>query len=60
LTHHPNTPILLSSESEFLSNDQLVPLLDNGFDDIAAAGLTITKERFRKLDFTDPYVQGVR
>jgi membrane-bound lytic murein transglycosylase MltF len=40
--------------------DQLVPLLNKGFGDIAAAGLTITKERLRKVDFTDPYVEGVR
>ncbi len=37
-----------------VSRDQLIPALMAGLGDIAAAGLTITAERERLIDFTDP------
>lgn len=39
--------------------DQLLPMLNRGLGEIAAAGLTITEERRREIDFTDPYLHGV-
>ncbi len=39
--------------------DQLMPALVKGLGDIAAAGLTITPERLRKVDFTNPYLTGI-
>jgi membrane-bound lytic murein transglycosylase MltF len=39
--------------------DQLIPRLNEGFGDIAAAGLTITPERQKKVDFTEPYLKNV-
>ncbi len=36
--------------------DQLIPRLVEGLGDIAAAGLTITPERQRRVDFTIPYL----
>jgi membrane-bound lytic murein transglycosylase MltF len=39
--------------------DQLIPKLLAGEGDIAAAGLTITPERLKEVDFTDPYLEGV-
>ncbi|RME64478.1 MAG: lytic transglycosylase F, partial [Nitrospirae bacterium] len=39
--------------------DQLLPYLVKGYGDIAAAGLTITKERLKTVDFTDPYLYGI-
>ncbi len=43
-----------------VSRDRLIPLLLEGYGDIAAAGLTITSERLKKVDFTDPYLTNVR
>ncbi|MEM7169738.1 MAG: transporter substrate-binding domain-containing protein [Pseudomonadota bacterium] len=40
--------------------DQLLPALEEGRGDIAAAGLTITPQRLEKVDFTEPYITGVR
>ena len=40
--------------------ERLVPLLEAGYGDMAAAGLTITSERSRHLTFTDPYITGVK
>ena len=37
-----------------VARDQLIPALLNGRGDIAAAGLTITPERGRLVDFSDP------
>ncbi|GBD95915.1 MAG TPA: transporter substrate-binding domain-containing protein [Nitrospirae bacterium] len=42
-----------------VSRDQLIPALVNGYGDIAAAGLTITPERLKQVDFTDPYLTGI-
>ena len=39
--------------------ERLVPLLEAGYGDMAAAGLTITPERSRQLTFTRPYITGV-
>ncbi len=42
-----------------VSRDRLIPLLLEGYGDIVAAGLTITPERLKKVDFTDPYLTDV-
>ena len=39
--------------------DQLLPALENGWGDIAAAGLTVTPARERRVAFTEPYIRGV-
>ena len=40
--------------------DQLLVALQDGRGDIAAAGLTITAEREKYVNFTDPYIPDVR
>jgi membrane-bound lytic murein transglycosylase MltF len=40
--------------------DDLIPALIEGRGDIAAAGLTITAEREKKVAFTDPYFSNVK
>jgi len=40
--------------------DDLLPALAAGWGDIAAAGLKITPERQAEVDFTDPYLDGVK
>ena len=42
-----------------VSRDRLIPLLINGWGDVAAAGLTITPERLKRVDFTVPYLTNV-
>ncbi len=42
-----------------LSRDQLISGIVNGYGDIAAAGLTITPERLKQVDFTNPYLTGI-
>ena len=42
-----------------VSRDRLIPLLINGWGDVAAAGLTITPERMKRVDFTTPYLTDV-
>jgi membrane-bound lytic murein transglycosylase MltF len=42
-----------------VSRDLLIPFLEAGRGDIAAAGLTITPERLERVDFTRPFVTGV-
>ncbi|MBN1380671.1 MAG: transporter substrate-binding domain-containing protein [Deltaproteobacteria bacterium] len=42
-----------------VSRDRLIPLLVDGYGDIAAAGLTITPEREKQVAFTRPYLTGV-
>ena len=42
-----------------VTRDRLLPGLVEGYGDIAAANLTITKERMKQVDFTDPYLDGV-
>jgi membrane-bound lytic murein transglycosylase MltF len=39
--------------------DQLLPALENGWGDIAAAGLTETPARARRVAFTEPYIHDV-
>ena len=40
--------------------DRLLSALEEGYGDIAAAGLTITKARKKKIAFTDPYLKNVK
>jgi membrane-bound lytic murein transglycosylase MltF len=42
-----------------VARDQLISKLINGYGDIAAAGLTITAERSKKVAFTAPYLNGI-
>jgi membrane-bound lytic murein transglycosylase MltF len=42
-----------------VSRDRLIPALNEGLGDIAAAGLTITPERREEVDFTIPYLKNV-
>jgi membrane-bound lytic murein transglycosylase MltF len=43
-----------------LPYDMLIPALQNGYGDIVAANLTITPERSKEVDFTDPYLWGIK
>jgi membrane-bound lytic murein transglycosylase MltF len=42
-----------------VSRDRLIPDLVAGYGDIAAAGLTVTPERQKQVDFSDPYWTGI-
>jgi len=42
-----------------VTRDRLLPLLVEGYGDVAAANLTITEERLKVVDFTDPWAEGV-
>ncbi len=42
-----------------VSRDRLIPDLVDGYGDIAAAGLTVTPERCKQVDFTAPYLTGI-
>lgn len=42
-----------------VTRDLLIPFLEQGRGDIAAAGLTITPERLERVDFTRPFATGV-
>ncbi len=42
-----------------VARDQLIPKLEAGYGDIAAAGLTITTDRLKTIDFTVPYLDDV-
>jgi membrane-bound lytic murein transglycosylase MltF len=42
-----------------VARDQLIPALLEGRGDIAAANLTITKERLKQVDFADPWYKNV-
>jgi len=42
-----------------VTRDRLLPALMEGLGDIAAANLTITPERLKKVDFGDPFLTGV-
>ncbi|MHA1942538.1 MAG: transglycosylase SLT domain-containing protein [Candidatus Hodarchaeales archaeon] len=42
-----------------VSRDQLIPALIDGFGDVAAAGLTITPERLKVVDVTNPYLTNI-
>ena len=43
-----------------VKRDQLLPALEAGLGDIAAANLTVTDERLETVDFGDPFLTGVR
>jgi membrane-bound lytic murein transglycosylase MltF len=43
-----------------VARDQLLPALLEGRGDIAAANLTITPERSKQVDFSDPFGTGIR
>ncbi|MBW2572477.1 MAG: lytic transglycosylase F [Deltaproteobacteria bacterium] len=40
--------------------DELIPSLLNGIGDIAVANLTITTERQKQVDFSNPFLKGVK
>ena len=42
-----------------VSRDRLISGLVEGYGDVAAAGLTITEERLKQVDFTTPYWSGI-
>ncbi len=42
------------------ARDGLIAALNEGRGDIIAANLTVTPERLRQVDFTDPFAKGVR
>ena len=42
-----------------VSRDRLIPDLVDGYGDIAAAGLTVTPERLKRVDFTNPYLTDI-
>ena len=43
-----------------VQRDELIPSLVNGYGDIAVANLTITPERLKQVDFSDPLLSDVR
>ena len=43
-----------------VSRDELIPSLFNGLGDIAVANLTITTERQKQVDFSNPFLRGVK
>jgi membrane-bound lytic murein transglycosylase MltF len=43
-----------------VSRDELIPSLLKGLGDIAAANLTITTERQKQVDFSNPFASGVK
>ncbi|MDY0133299.1 MAG: lytic transglycosylase F [Desulforegulaceae bacterium] len=52
----------LKTAMEFIpvSRNELIPMLNQGYGDIAAAGLTITPQRKEEIDFTTPYLSGIK
>ena len=40
--------------------DVIIPLLQEGYADVAAANLTITPERLEEVDFSDPFLKDVK
>lgn len=43
-----------------VQRDELIPALERGLGDIAAANLTITEARLQRVDFSDPFLTDVR
>ena len=43
-----------------VTRENLLPYLNEGIGDIAVANLTITEERLKDVDFTDPLLTGVK
>lgn len=41
------------------SRDQMIPKLVNGYGDVALGNYTVTEERLREVDFSDPILSGV-
>jgi membrane-bound lytic murein transglycosylase MltF len=54
-----NKVVLLHVVPVPVARDELLPRLINGEGDIAAAQLTITPERQRQVDFSDPFASGI-
>ena len=42
-----------------VQRDELLPALEKGLGDLAAANLTITESRLAEVDFSDPFMTGV-
>ncbi|UCG79128.1 MAG: lytic transglycosylase F [Nitrospirota bacterium] len=42
-----------------VTRDRLIPALNEGLGDIAAAGLTVTPGRLEEVNFTRPYLSGI-
>ena len=59
-THISNRDLQVVFEFIPVARDELVPKLINGYGDIAAAGLSITKRRQEKVAFSRPYLTGVK
>jgi len=43
-----------------VQRDELLPALERGLGDVAAANLTITRSRLEKVEFSDPFLTDVR
>ncbi len=43
-----------------VSRDRLIPLLNEGYGDIASGNLTITEERQKIVDFADPFMSQIK
>lgn len=43
-----------------VNRDQIIPLLEQGYGDIAVGGLIVTPEREEKVDFSDPVISGLK
>jgi membrane-bound lytic murein transglycosylase MltF len=43
-----------------VNRSQIIPLLQDGYADVAYAGLTITDERKREVDFSSPTISGLK
>ena len=52
-----NLPLMVAMVP--VPSNLLVLGLNKGYFDVAAAGLTITEERRKKVDFTEPYLTGI-
>ena len=43
-----------------VNRNQVIPLLEKGYADLAFAGMTITEERKKKVDFSIPSITGLK
>jgi membrane-bound lytic murein transglycosylase MltF len=43
-----------------VNRSQVIPLLEQGYGDLAYAGITITEERKQKVDFSTPTISGLK
>ena len=55
----PSMALKISVQFVPLSRDELLPALNSGKGDIVMADLTVTAEREKVVDFTDPWIGGV-